>query len=109
MPKTLNHREKQIRISFPEPRTATTRSPRHPRETHNCSAGFRTGSCCSPSLFRGDPRGAGVNDRAPAGVPIPLNGVNWPDGGTGMSMSSGLGGTIFGGRFGILMRFASLL
>lgn len=42
------------------------------------------------------------------GVPIP-DGLTAPLGGTGIEMSSGLPGTIEGGRSGILMRLATLL
>lgn len=45
----------------------------------------------------------------PAGVPIPLNGLAVPLGGTGMLKPSGLAGTIFSGRPSIWMRFAELL
>jgi hypothetical protein len=43
------------------------------------------------------------------GVPRPEKGLTVPEGGTGICMSSGLPGTRFSGRLGILMRFATLL
>ena len=44
-----------------------------------------------------------------AGLPIPLNGLIVPEGGTGILRSSGLAGTIDGGRSGICILFARLL
>lgn len=44
-----------------------------------------------------------------AGVPRPENGVICPEGGTGISRSSGLGGTSFFGTSGMKIRLASLL